>query len=149
MPAKKTATKSKSTNSEKPLSAGQGKKFCPSCGEIIAARSSTCPKCSAIIPPKNKKAPSDASKAPSPAKAIDEKAFIRVCAGKGFKFVRMINDLTGELVKEETDPKIDKLALKFAGIPSNADGIYITQTSPQVQVSMSFDRFLEVAGIKP
>jgi hypothetical protein len=145
MAAKKTATKQASSSQ----SAGKGKKHCPSCKEIIAARSSTCPFCSFVIPPKDKKAPSDGPKIAGQPKSIDEKAFIRVCAGKGFKFVRLVNELTGELVKDERDPKIDKLALKFAGIPSNCDGIYITQTSPQIQVSMSFDKFLEIAGIKP
>lgn len=82
---------------------------------------------------------------------ISEDACVRVFAGKGFRFIRLVNSLTGEVVKEETDPKITKLNLVYSPIPKNAapDRLYVTQTSPQVQVSMSLDRFLELAGIKP
>lgn len=82
---------------------------------------------------------------------ISEEACIRVLAGKGFKFIRLVNSLTGEVVKEETDPKINKLNLVFTQIPKNAapDRVYVTQTSPQIQVSMSLDRLLDLVGIKP
>jgi hypothetical protein len=82
---------------------------------------------------------------------ISEDACVRVLAGKGFKFIRLVNSLTGEVVKEETDPRITKLNLVYSAIPKNAasDRLYVTQTSPQVQVSMTLDRFLELAGIKP
>ena len=81
---------------------------------------------------------------------ISEEALIRVLAGKGFKFVRLVNSLTGQVVEEQKDPQIEKLGLVCAPIPKNSDGtIYVTQTSPQVQVSLSLDKFLEIAGIKP
>lgn len=148
MSAKKNTQHYISLKSE---SAGKGKKFCPSCHKVIAARSSTCPLCSFVIPPKEAKEPSAAPKAPKTAKGttIDEKAFIRVLAGKGFKFVRLVNELTGEVVKEETDQKISKLDLQFAAIPKNAENIHVIQTTPQIQVAMTLDKFLELAGIKP
>lgn len=33
--------------------AGKGKKFCPHCSAVIAARSQTCPECNKAIAPKN------------------------------------------------------------------------------------------------
>ena len=84
-----------------------------------------------------------------PAGEINETAFIKVMAGRGFDFQRLRNELTGEIVKDVKDPKIEKLGLRFGSVPKNADAIYVTQTTPQIQVSMSLDKFLEVAGIKP
>lgn len=54
--AKKKAAAKKTTAAAKP-SPGLGKKYCPACDEIIAARSTTCPKCGHVIPPKNGKKP--------------------------------------------------------------------------------------------
>ena len=46
--------KKKSTSGKKP-SLGTGKKLCPACGQIIAARSATCPHCEHKFVPKRKK----------------------------------------------------------------------------------------------
>ncbi len=40
------------------------------------------------------------------------------------------------------------MQFKFGVSASNASGIHVTQTSPQIQVSMPLDRFLEIAGIR-
>jgi len=136
-------------------SAGKGKKHCPSCDGIIAARSSTCPLCSYVIPPKAAKAEAEAAarKAATPQVnevKIDANALIKVLAARGFKFMRLRNELTGEIVREESDPKIDGLHLKYAPIPTNApNGIYVIQTSNQIQFAMNLDTFLEVAKLKP
>ena len=81
---------------------------------------------------------------------ISEDAFVKVLAGKGFKFTRLVNTITGEVVKEESDPKIARLNLAYQPIPNNADHskVYVQRTTPQIQVSMTLDRFLELAGIK-
>jgi hypothetical protein len=79
---------------------------------------------------------------------VDETQFYRVLHGKGFA-VKITQDiLTGEL-ESQVPPSIEKLGLQFGSIPANAEGIYVTQTSPQIQVSMPLDKFLEIAGIKP
>jgi len=123
-------------------------------GKYLTANGGVCPATGETEEPKG------AAKAPRkpasvlgvpPVSEISEEACIRVLAGKGFKFTRLVNSLTGEVVKEESDPKINKLNLTFSAIPKNAaqDKVYVTQTSPQLQVSMSLDRFLELAGIRP
>ena len=147
-----------STPSAPSASAGKGKKHCPSCDGLIAARSSTCPLCSYVIPPKAAKAAKveiDAAvrKAATPLVnevKIDANALIKVLAARGFKFMRLRNELTGEIVREESDPKIDGLHLKYAPIPTNApNGIYVIQTSNQIQFAMNLDTFLEIAKLKP
>jgi hypothetical protein len=142
MPAKKTNKKTAASTA--PAGPGLGKKFCPSCNALIGARSTTCPDCGFEFIPKSKK-----SDAASSNGEISETAFIKVLAGRGFDFQRLRNELTGEIVKDVKDPKIEKLGLKFGPVPKNADAIYVTQTTPQIQVAMSLDKFLEVAGIKP
>jgi hypothetical protein len=98
-------------------------------------------------------------KAPRPAKdaapkatsasngKVDEAVFYKVLHGKGFP-VKITQDLlTGEIQTTIPD-SIKKLELQFGASPSNASGIHVTQTSPQIQVSMPLDRFLEIAGIR-
>lgn len=103
----------------------------------------------------NKKASGGASAPEAPPageSVISEEALIKVLAAKGFKFTRLVNALTGEVVEEKTDPKIDKLNLVYRAIPtSRADSVavYVTQTSPQIQVAMTLDKLLELAGIRP
>jgi hypothetical protein len=144
------------TNAGIPIeqSPGKGRKQCPSCAKYISARSEVCPdpECQHVFQPSGKAASNP--KTPRAAKAssseISETAFIKELAGKGFKYVHMVNTLTGEVMKEEKDPKIEKLGLKFSDIPKNSHGeIFVTQTSPEIQVSMKLDKFLEIAGIKP
>lgn len=141
MPAKKNTQKQATkTASSGP---GLGKKFCPACNALIGARSGKCPECGHEFQAKAKKPEIQEDG------DISETTFIKVMAGRGFDFQRLRNELTGEIVKDVRDPKIDKLGLKFAPIPKNAEGIHVTQTSPQIQISMSLDKFLELAGIKP
>jgi hypothetical protein len=98
--------------------------------------------------PKAKKAGSGSVASPKASGKIDESVFLKVLHGKGFK-VKVSQDLlTGEIQKE-VPPAITKLDLQFSAIGGNASGIHITQTSPQIQVAMPLDRFLELAGIKP
>lgn len=79
---------------------------------------------------------------------VEETQFYRVLHGKGFP-VKITQDvLTGEL-ETKIPASIEKLGLQFGSIPANGEGIYITQTSPQIQVSLPLDKFLEIAGIKP
>lgn len=83
---------------------------------------------------------------------ISEQQFMRVLAGRGFRCSKLVDGYTGEVVEEKKDPRIEKLNLKFAPMPqTDADhaAIYVTQTSPSIQVTMTLDRLLEIAGIKP
>ena len=78
---------------------------------------------------------------------IDESAFYKVLHGKGFA-VKITQDLlTGEIQTQIPD-SISKLELQFSAIPANASGIHVTQTSPQIQISMPLEKFLEIAGIR-
>ena len=76
---------------------------------------------------------------------------MRSLAAKGFKIVRMMNVLTGEMLDEKIDPKIEKLNLGFDGLKAKADdGItYVTQSSGQVLVTMTLERLLTLTGTKP
>lgn len=96
--------------------------------------------------PKAKKGTSDSGGWVGNSK-IDETAFYKVLHGKGFPVKISQNLLTGEL-ETQIPQSISKLELQFAAIPANASGIHITQTSPQIQVAMPLDKFLELAGIK-
>ena len=83
----------------------------------------------------------------APTQKIDETAFYRALHGKGFA-VKISQDLlTGE-VETQLPAEITKLGLQFGAIPQSAKTVHVTQTSPQVQVSMSLETFLELAGIK-
>ncbi|MCW1883509.1 hypothetical protein OKA04_02140 [Luteolibacter flavescens] len=96
------------------------------------------------------KAPRAASapKAAAPAASkIDEAAFYKVLHGKGFPVKISQNLLTGEIETQIPD-SISKLELQFSSIPTNASAIHVTQTSPQIQVSMTLEKFLELAGIR-
>jgi hypothetical protein len=83
--------------------------------------------------------------------SISEEECIKVLAGKGFNFVRLVNSITGQLVEERKDPKIEKLNFQYSPIAARADHevVYVTQTTPQIQVSMTLDRFLQLTGTKP
>jgi hypothetical protein len=78
---------------------------------------------------------------------LDESVFYKVLHGKGFP-VKITQDLlTGE-IQTQIPESIKKLDLQFGAVPSNASGIHVTQTSPQIQVAMPLDKFLEFAGIR-
>jgi len=113
---------------------------CPATGEKDAGRTS--PK------PAARKSAEPASSATFHAAAPSEEAFYRVLHGKGFD-IRITKDLlTGE-IREEVPAKIAALGLKFGAIPTHSDAVHVTRTSPQIQVSMNLDKFLELAGLKP
>jgi hypothetical protein len=86
-------------------------------------------------------------KPPMPAHKIDETAFYRALHGKGFALKISQDLLTGE-VETQLPAEITKLDLQFEAIPPSAKTVHVTQTAPQVQVSMSLDTFLDLAGIK-
>lgn len=78
---------------------------------------------------------------------VDESVFYKVLHGKGFP-VKITQDLlTGEIQTQIPD-SIKKLELQFGSLPSNASAIYVTQTSPQIQVAMPLEKFLEIAGVR-
>ena len=110
----------------------------------------TCP-ASGEADEKGSKSPKAAKSTPkssagAPAK-LDESVFYKVLHGKGFS-VKITQDLlTGE-IQTQIPEAIKKLDLQFGTIPSNASGIHVTQTSPQIQVAMPLDKFLEFTGIR-
>lgn len=55
--------------------------------------------------------------------------------------------LTGEIQTQVPD-SIRRLNLQFGDIPANASEVHVIQTSPQIQVAMPLDKFLELAGIR-
>jgi len=127
---------------------------CPSCGTVQAAAAEAAAKTGETRKSKGTGEPSapkaSKARASSPAGTVDKTALIRVLAGRGFKFTRLVNSLTGEVVEEKTDPKIDNLNLQFTAVPSTgAQGIYVTQTNPQILVTMTLDAMLDLGKIKP
>ncbi len=88
-----------------------------------------------------------AKPAAAPATKLDESVFYKVLHGKGFS-VKITQDmLTGE-IQTQIPEAIKKLDLQFGAIPSNASAVHVTQTSPQIQVAMPLDKFLEITGIR-
>lgn len=97
--------------------------------------------------PKAARASSGSKAAPAVASKVDEGVFYKVLHGKGFP-VKITQDLlTGEIQTQIPDA-IKKLELQFGTLPANASGIHVTQTSPQIQVAMPLEKFLEIAGIR-
>ncbi|MCW1925251.1 hypothetical protein OKA05_22010 [Luteolibacter arcticus] len=112
---------------------------CPASGEADQGRGGV-PKAPRAVGPKPPVAPNTSK--------IDEAAFYKVLHGKGFPVKISQNLLTGEIETQIPD-SISKLELQFSMIPANASGVHITQTSPQIQVAMPLEKFLEIAGIRP
>ena len=111
---------------------------CPASGEADQGRGK------AIVPRAAK------ASAPQPAPAtgkVDESVFYKVLHGKGFA-VKITQDLLSGEIQTQIPEPIRKLELQFGAIPGNASGIHVTQTSPQIQVAMPLDKFLELAGIR-
>lgn len=81
---------------------------------------------------------------------IERDDVLRALAQKGFKIVRMVNALTGEVLEDKIDPKIEKLGLDFGGVKRKADDVatYVTQTGGQILVTMTLDRLLAITGTK-
>jgi len=114
---------------------------CPASGEADAGRGAKAPRAAKAVVAAPSSAPAVVAK-------VDEGAFYKVLHGKGFP-VKITQDLlTGEIQTQLPDA-IRKLELKFGPIPANAAGVHVTQTSPQIQIAMPLDRFLELAGIRP
>lgn len=112
---------------------------CPASGEADQGRGKVVPRVAKTSVPKPASAPV--------ASKVDEAVFYKVLHGKGFA-VKITQDLlTGEIQTQIPEP-IRKLELQFGAIPGNASGIHVTQTSPQIQVAMPLDKFLELAGIR-
>jgi hypothetical protein len=113
---------------------------CPATGEADQGRGGVA-KAPRAATPKPAAAASVASK-------IDESAFYKVLHAKGFA-VKITQDLLTGKIETQVPDAITKLDLQFSAIPANAAGIHVSQTSPQIQISMPLDRFLEIAGIRP
>lgn len=113
---------------------------CPATGEKDSGRTSK---------PATAKAPKAArSEDAAAGTANSEEAFFRVLHAKGYGIKISKDLLTGEISKE-VPRAIADLELVFSQIPVRTDSVHVTQTSPQIQVAMSLDKFLEIAKIKP
>lgn len=90
-------------------------------------------------------------KSSSSGPSVEKDDVLRALAKKGFKVVRMVNALTGEVLEERVDPKVEKLGLDFGGLRGKADDgkTYVVQSSGQILVTMTLDRLLAVTGTKP
>jgi hypothetical protein len=82
------------------------------------------------------------------ASKVDESVFYKVLHAKGFS-VKVTQDLLSGEIQTQLPEVIRKLDLAFGPISSNANAIHVTQTSPQIQLAMSLDKFLEISGIRP
>lgn len=83
------------------------------------------------------------------ARTISEEVFYKILHHKGFK-ISITKDLITQEIRTDIPTNLKNLNLKFAEIPKNAEaGVYVTQTTPQIQVSMNLDTFLEMAGLRP
>jgi hypothetical protein len=82
---------------------------------------------------------------------VDKDAVLKVLAGKGFKIVRSMNIITGEILEDKIDPKIEKLNLAFGGVSGRADDstTYVTSAGKQILVTLTLDRLLALTGTKP
>lgn len=139
----------KNSNTEV-LARGRRQIACPQCKEICLASSNLCRTCSHVFSAYEKRQlVAGKSFRNTRGKFVEEAVFTREMAERGFHYVKLINGHTGEVIQNESDPKIEALGLEFGVIPSSADAIYVIQTSPQVQIAMSLDKFLELTGIKP
>ena len=91
--------------------------------------------------------------APKKAKSggIDKDAVLKALSGKGFKIIRSMNIITGEILEDKIDPKIEKLNLDFGGLGGRANDstTYVTSTGSQVLVTLTLDRLLAITGTKP
>ncbi|TAE76198.1 MAG: hypothetical protein EAZ65_01960 [Verrucomicrobia bacterium] len=82
---------------------------------------------------------------------VDKDSVLKGLASKGFKIIRSMNIITGEILEDKIDPKIDKLNLEFGGIPAKPtdSSTYVVSTSGPVMVTMTLDRLLAITGTKP
>lgn len=82
---------------------------------------------------------------------VDQDEVLRALAKKGFKVVRLMNALTGEILEDKVDPKVEKLGLEYGALRGKADDAktYVVQSSGQILVTMTLDRLLAVTGTKP
>lgn len=95
------------------------------------------------------KASTKASKGNAKGAAPSERDFYLDLHHRGFKVAILRNELTGE-IKAEIPAAITALNLKFGGTPSKGDdSVYVTQTAAPVLVTLTLEKFLELAKIKP
>lgn len=82
---------------------------------------------------------------------VDPDTVLRELAKKGFKIVRLQNALTGEILEEKIDPKIEKLGLEFGAMPKkpNENAAYVSGAGGTLLVTLTLDRFLALTGTKP
>lgn len=113
---------------------------CPASGEPDQGRGKT-------AVPRESKAPAPRAVVPPVVSKVDESVFYKVLHGKGFQ-IKITQDLLSGEIQTQLPESIRRLDLKFSPIPANATGIHVTQTSPQIQVAMPLDKFLELAGIR-
>jgi uncharacterized OB-fold protein len=130
---------------------------CPNCETVTTISAKLCPKCDYVFGPKDR-ALHGYGEVPRNSRVTskynrfqrnDEDSFIKAMVELGFKYIRHVDSLTGEIVKSEDDPKIEALGLRFSQIPLIAENVHITQTKPQIQIAMSLEKFFELVGIKP
>ena len=83
--------------------------------------------------------------------AINKDAVLKLLSNKGFKIVRSMNIITGEILEDKIDPKIEKLNLDFSGLPARANdsATYVSATGDQVLVTLTLERLLAITGTKP
>lgn len=112
---------------------------CPASGEADRGRDKAVPRVA--------RASVQSAVAAPVASKIDESVFYKVLHGKGFA-VKITQDLLSGEIQTQIPESVRKLELQFGPIPGNASGIHVTQTSPQIQVAMPLDKFLELAGIR-
>lgn len=154
MPAKKAAIeKPPFIPSDKP-SPGAGYKKCPAChGYVRGPKTATCPGCNAVFTPKTARAAKEKPDAGvsigNALVGINRDAVLKVLAGKGFKISRLVDTITGEIHEEKIDPKIEALGLQFKAVGQHIDAIHVTQTTPQIQVTLTLEKLLDLARIKP
>jgi hypothetical protein len=78
---------------------------------------------------------------------VDALQFYKVLHGRQFPIKITRDEITGE-VETQLPESIKRLDLQFGECPPNGEGIFITQTSPKVLVTMTLDKFIELTGLK-
>lgn len=98
-----------------------------------------------------KKSAGTGGKPKGKSQAIDKDVVLRGLAKKGFKIVRMMNALTGEVLEDKIDAKIKSLNLDFGGVPARPSDAttYVSSTNGPVLVTLTLDRLLAITGTKP
>lgn len=80
-------------------------------------------------------------------RGVSDSDFYKALHAKGFK-IRIAQNLITGGIETDLPASITGLELEFGAIPSKASTVHVIQTSPQIQVALPLDKFLELAGIK-